>query len=77
MGRGEQTFSDLLHVGNSLLIIILAPQISRIPFPPPGVHALPTPVTAMTFDTCQELLWTGNDYVCFPLPRAAPLWPSS
>lgn len=24
---------------------------------------MPTPVTTMTFDTSQELLWTGNDYV--------------
>jgi PAB-dependent poly(A)-specific ribonuclease subunit 2 len=37
-------------------------EIARIPFPPPGVHAMPTPVTTMTFDTSQELLWTGNDY---------------
>jgi PAB-dependent poly(A)-specific ribonuclease subunit 2 len=38
-------------------------QVTRISFPPPGVHAMPTPVTTMTFDTFQELLWTGNDYV--------------
>ncbi|KAK8922063.1 PAN2-PAN3 deadenylation complex catalytic subunit PAN2 [Metarhizium anisopliae] len=37
-------------------------EVARIPFPPPGVHAMPTPVTTMTFDTFQELLWTGNDY---------------
>ncbi|POR34438.1 PAB-dependent poly(A)-specific ribonuclease subunit PAN2 [Tolypocladium paradoxum] len=37
-------------------------EVSRIPFPPPGVHAMPTPVTTMTFDTSRELLWTGNDY---------------
>ncbi|KAI8674835.1 PAN2-PAN3 deadenylation complex catalytic subunit PAN2 [Fusarium keratoplasticum] len=37
-------------------------EVARIQFPPPGVHALPTPVTTMTFDTSQELLWTGNDY---------------
>ncbi|KAM0265662.1 hypothetical protein ACHAQJ_000096 [Trichoderma viride] len=37
-------------------------EVARIPFPPPGVHALPTQVTTMTFDTSQELLWTGNDY---------------
>ncbi|KAL6918053.1 hypothetical protein FSHL1_009482 [Fusarium sambucinum] len=37
-------------------------EVTRIPFPPPGVHAMPTPVTTMTFDTVQELLWTGNDY---------------
>ncbi|PHH70824.1 hypothetical protein CDD80_5705 [Ophiocordyceps camponoti-rufipedis] len=37
-------------------------EVSRIPFPPSGVHAMPTPVTTMTFDTSQELLWTGNDY---------------
>ncbi|KHO01669.1 Exonuclease, RNase T/DNA polymerase III [Metarhizium album ARSEF 1941] len=37
-------------------------EVARIAFPPPGVHAMPTPVTTMTFDTFQELLWTGNDY---------------
>ncbi|KAH7319699.1 ubiquitin carboxyl-terminal hydrolase-domain-containing protein [Stachybotrys elegans] len=37
-------------------------EVSRIPFPPPGVHAMPTPVTTMIFDTSQELLWTGNDF---------------
>ncbi|KAF4595528.1 PAB-dependent poly(A)-specific ribonuclease subunit PAN2 [Ophiocordyceps camponoti-floridani] len=37
-------------------------EVSRIPFPSSGVHAMPTPVTTMTFDTSQELLWTGNDY---------------
>jgi hypothetical protein len=41
----------------------LLSQVTRIPFPPPGVHAMSTPVTTMTFDTTQELLWTGNDYV--------------
>lgn len=38
-------------------------QVARISLPPPGVHAMPTPVTSMTFDASQELLWTGNDYV--------------
>ncbi|KAK7414478.1 poly(A)-specific ribonuclease [Neonectria punicea] len=37
-------------------------EVARIQFPPPGVHALPTPVTTMTFDTSQELIWTGNEY---------------
>ncbi|KAF7545439.1 hypothetical protein G7046_g9566 [Stylonectria norvegica] len=37
-------------------------EVVRIPFPPPGVHALSTPVSTMTFDTTQELLWTGNDF---------------
>ncbi|KAH6894338.1 ubiquitin carboxyl-terminal hydrolase-domain-containing protein [Thelonectria olida] len=37
-------------------------EVARIHFPPPGVHAMPTPITTMTFDTSQELLWTGNDY---------------
>uniref|UniRef100_A0A8H7NFC2 PAN2-PAN3 deadenylation complex catalytic subunit PAN2 n=1 Tax=Bionectria ochroleuca TaxID=29856 RepID=A0A8H7NFC2_BIOOC len=37
-------------------------EVVRIQFPPPGVHALPSAVTTMTFDTSQELLWTGNEY---------------
>ncbi|KAJ3497164.1 hypothetical protein NLG97_g2114 [Lecanicillium saksenae] len=43
-------------------IMKLPNGVARIQFPPPGVHALPTPVTTMMFDTSQELLWTGNDY---------------
>ncbi|WZH49224.1 ubiquitin carboxyl-terminal hydrolase-domain-containing protein [Fusarium acuminatum] len=38
-------------------------EVVRIRFPPPGVQAMPTPVTTMAFDNSQELLWTGNDYV--------------
>lgn len=30
---------------------------------------MPTPVTTMTFDSSQELLWTGNDYVQPPRGR--------
>ncbi|KAI5865927.1 PAB-dependent poly(A)-specific ribonuclease subunit PAN2 [Durotheca rogersii] len=37
-------------------------EVARIPFPPPGLRALPTPVTTLAFDTSQELLWTGNEY---------------
>ncbi|ROT42505.1 exonuclease [Sodiomyces alkalinus F11] len=37
-------------------------QVARIPFPPPGVRAMATPVTTLAFDPHQELLWTGNDY---------------
>lgn len=51
-------------------------QVSRIPFPPPAVHAMPTPVTTMAFDVSQELLWTGNDYVssaALHSPRVAGL----
>jgi hypothetical protein len=38
-------------------------QLARIPFPPAGPHALPTPIGAFAFDTTQELLWTANEYV--------------
>ncbi|KAI0192050.1 exonuclease [Xylaria flabelliformis] len=37
-------------------------EVARIPFPPPGLRALPTPVTRLAFDVTQELLWTGNEY---------------
>ncbi|KAI1397515.1 PAB-dependent poly(A)-specific ribonuclease subunit PAN2 [Hypoxylon fuscum] len=37
-------------------------EVARIPFPPPGLRAMPTPVTILAFDTSQELLWTGNEY---------------
>ncbi|KAI0019137.1 PAB-dependent poly(A)-specific ribonuclease subunit PAN2 [Xylariomycetidae sp. FL0641] len=37
-------------------------ELARIPFPPPGLRAMATPVTTLAFDTNQELLWTGNEY---------------
>ncbi|GAP92580.2 putative PAB-dependent poly -specific ribonuclease subunit PAN2 [Rosellinia necatrix] len=37
-------------------------EVARIPFPPPGIRAIPTPVTCLAFDISQELLWTGNEY---------------
>ncbi|KXJ89786.1 ubiquitin carboxyl-terminal hydrolase-domain-containing protein [Microdochium bolleyi] len=37
-------------------------EIARIPLPPPGVRAHPTPVSTLAFDTAQELLWAGNQY---------------
>ncbi|PON30540.1 PAB-dependent poly(A)-specific ribonuclease subunit PAN2 [Trichoderma gamsii] len=37
-------------------------EVARIPFPPPGPHALPTQVSTMAFDTSQEILWAGNEY---------------
>ncbi|KAI3321081.1 PAB-dependent poly(A)-specific ribonuclease subunit PAN2 [Xylariaceae sp. AK1471] len=37
-------------------------EVARIPFPPPGIRALPTPVTCLAFDSSQELLWAGNEY---------------
>ncbi|KAI1813850.1 PAB-dependent poly(A)-specific ribonuclease subunit PAN2 [Poronia punctata] len=37
-------------------------EVARIPFPPPGVRALSTPVTCLAFDNAYELLWTGNEY---------------
>ncbi|KAL9947896.1 hypothetical protein ACHAQF_006062 [Verticillium nonalfalfae] len=49
-------------------------QVARIPFPPPGVRAMATPVTTMTFDPQQELLWTGNDYVCFGCSQSARIF---
>jgi hypothetical protein len=44
-------------------------QVALIPHPGPGPHAHPTPVTALAFDTSQELLWTGNEYVRHILRR--------
>ncbi|KAH8903478.1 hypothetical protein BR93DRAFT_931074 [Coniochaeta sp. PMI_546] len=38
-------------------------EVGRVPFPPPGANEspFPRPPTTIAFDTCQELLWTGND----------------
>ncbi|KAF2802391.1 PAB-dependent poly(A)-specific ribonuclease subunit PAN2 [Mytilinidion resinicola] len=37
-------------------------EVGLIQLPPPGPQHAPSPVTTFTFDTTQELLWTGNDY---------------
>lgn len=31
---------------------------------------MPTVVTALAFDSSQELLWAGNGYVCSTLPTS-------
>ena len=38
-------------------------QIHRITVPPPEARDIPTPASALAFDTQQELLWVGNEYV--------------
>lgn len=38
-------------------------QLAVIQLPPPGPHLAPTQVAAFAFDTSQELLWTGNEFV--------------
>lgn len=38
----------------------------RIAFPGPLPTAPSSPVTAFAFDTSQELLWTGNEFVSVP-----------
>ena len=42
-------------------------QVHRITVPPPGLHELPTPASAIAFDTQQELLWIGNEYVSYSM----------
>lgn len=42
-------------------------ELTRIPMPPPGPHALPTIATTVAFDDVMELLWTGNEYVSRPI----------
>lgn len=37
-------------------------EVARLALPPPGRHAVSTPVATMAFDTTQELCWVGNDY---------------
>jgi hypothetical protein len=44
-------------------LIFFDEQVQRVQHPGPGVNALPTPVTALAFDTQQDLLWAGNQYV--------------
>ena len=51
--------SSLHFFANSFL----STQLQRITVPPPDVHAEPTPASTVAFDTQQELLWVGNEYV--------------
>ncbi|RDL37203.1 PAB-dependent poly(A)-specific ribonuclease subunit PAN2 [Venustampulla echinocandica] len=37
-------------------------EVGRLLLPPPGHNALPTPATAMGFDSSQELIWLGNEF---------------
>ena len=38
-------------------------KLHRITVPPADNHSEPTPATSVAFDTQQELLWVGNEYV--------------
>ena len=48
---------------SSFTDFLLRAQLQRITVPPPDVHAEPTPASTVAFDTQQELLWVGNEYV--------------
>jgi len=48
-------------------------EVAIIGIPPPGPHALPTPVATLAFDTSQELLWAGNDFVSDVSPPSTRL----
>ena len=38
-------------------------KVSRILLPPPAPNAANTAVCGFVFDSVQELLWAGNEYV--------------
>ena len=42
-------------------------KVARTLLPPPAGLVAPTPVATLAFDTHQELLWAGNEYVCSSL----------
>jgi PAB-dependent poly(A)-specific ribonuclease subunit 2 len=41
---------------------LLYRQVNRLLLPPPGAHAVPTPIACLAFDNSYELLWSGNDF---------------
>lgn len=62
---GVKPIFDALNDNRDTIFLtrLTSKQVARVPLPPPGLHALPTPVSTFAFDTLQELLWAGNDYV--------------
>lgn len=58
----SSSLSTSVHITNNTPLR----KVSRIGLPPPGIHAMPTPASTLAFDTQQELLWTGNEYVSRP-----------
>lgn len=64
MPRAKTGILSSIHLKATLLI---EQKVGRILLPPPAPNALHTPVTALSFDSAQELVWAGNEYVCdFP-----------
>lgn len=57
--RNKVPSGDFYHVAD----IFILQQIHRIAIPPPRFHYSPTPASTLAFDTQQELLWVGNEYV--------------
>ena len=52
-------------------------KVHRITIPPPGLHEPPTPASTVAFDTQQELLWIGNEYVSRSFPHFSKPKPKS
>ena len=48
-------------------------EIARVPHLGPTPTAASSPVTTFAFDTEQELLWTGNEYVSLESSPCSPL----
>ncbi|KAK6539024.1 hypothetical protein TWF694_010571 [Orbilia ellipsospora] len=48
-------------------------EVSRVNIPGALPHTPSTPLTALSFDIHQDLIWTGNDFVgdTDPIPSAA------
>jgi hypothetical protein len=59
---GQTAAKHTLTICQQMDTNLLYRQVNRLLLPPPGAHAVPTPIACLAFDNSYELLWSGNDF---------------